>query len=436
MDTKLSHGVVREFLEAPPREAFSWKARNEDGLPLLHMVVMNEATPPEDLIEIISALLSHGACPNAKDDDGDTALDAVLQLAEDEEKDEPRDDSDECRASHVASVQALVRCPALDLEVEQVASICRWARTYVSAELRDGLLKDLESRMGKNVISSIQCSDDLLQYLERTAYDEKVGVEAARVKDFLDRGAKLRHAPRGATALLLVVLNPYSNVSELDKIFKLMLTADPGVALVRDGFKLSALQWASDYVNVASQHGLSRPNPAALLALLPNLVSLLPAEMDAFVVCFSVASGSFCASTPPEGAPVLRFLEGDRVVCRVQAPGGTIIWEEGVVVGLWYRERCWPSKHPGAPYEVLLDIAMKVFVLVDDDRIVRKEGTKPPPPVTAVLLPSPPSSAPKAKAQSAGKRFQRRQLENGTWEMLDTVSGKARACSPPDSDDD
>ena len=49
----------------------------------------------------------------------------------------------------------------------------------------------------------------------------------------------------------------------------------------------------------------------------------------------------------------LRFFEGDRVMCRVDAPGNETAWEEGTVVGLWYREKSWPPEFPGAPYEVL-----------------------------------------------------------------------------------
>ena len=40
----------------------------------------------------------------------------------------------------------------------------------------------------------------------------------------------------------------------------------------------------------------------------------------------------------------VRFLEGDRVLCRVEAPGGLTTWEEGVVIGLWYREPCFNFK--------------------------------------------------------------------------------------------
>lgn len=38
----------------------------------------------------------------------------------------------------------------------------------------------------------------------------------------------------------------------------------------------SAQNWASDYENVSLQHGVSPPNPAVLLALVPSIFELCP----------------------------------------------------------------------------------------------------------------------------------------------------------------
>merc|ERR1740122_653105 len=70
----------------------------------------------------------------------------------------------------------------------------------------------------------------------------------------------------------------------------------------------------------------------------------------------------------------LRFKVGDQLFCRMEELGGSYVWENGTVVGLWYREIHWPEEHPGAPYEVLLDVGLRVFALVDHDRIIRKHS--------------------------------------------------------------
>lgn len=309
---------------------------------------------------------------------------------------------------------------------------------------RQEVLQDLELRVGKTEVAKAWGSEELLAYLEGRGYEEKRGVEARHVREFLERGAIPSHTQNGATALLLVVLNPYSLYTELVDIFRMMIQADPGVVAVRDGFKLTPMQWAADYVNVAQQHGLRQPNPAPLLALLPSLLDLAPPEIDAGEVCLKVAPDGRCLSTPSRSAASVeptRFLEGHRVICRVDAPGGAHVWEEGVVLGLWYREGCWPAEHPGAPYEVLLDIGTRVFALVDSDRIVRAEEAGPPRTSRRAAAPPPPRA--RAAAASAGgagavprPRFQRRQRPDGSWELLDTVSGKARPASPPDSDEE
>merc|ERR1719330_407653 len=156
-----------------------------------------------------------------------------------------------------------------------------------------------------------------------------------------------------------------------------MLQLAPRTAEMRDGFKLRPLNWASDYTNAAQQHGLATPNPAPLLALMPCIVEMLPDSIDSGAACLKVNTGGYCPTAPPPSAPATRYLEGERVLCLVEAPGGKTEWEEGTVVGLWYREGCWPKSHPGAPYEVKLDIGLSVFALSDNDRIIRREANKP-----------------------------------------------------------
>mmetsp|Transcript_79928 Transcript_79928/g.226083 ORF Transcript_79928/g.226083 Transcript_79928/m.226083 type:complete len:442 (-) Transcript_79928:152-1477(-) len=420
MDAPLSLATVQTLLGSPSSQALSWTLRSEDCLPLLHLAAMNEATPADELGAVVSELLLRGAPPDSKDDDGDTALDAVLQLAGDAEADN-QGMSDSAKRANLAAVQALLRCPAQPVLSAQVLAVCAWLRRQMPEDGRRPVLAELEARAGARAVSAAWASEELLAYLERLAYEEKAGVEPRRVRKFLERGASPGHTQFGATALLLLVLNPYSSYAQLVETFRAMLTAEPKVATVRDSFKLLPMQWAADYVNVAQQHGLTRPNPAAFLALMPCILTLVPPELDAGEACPCVArDGRCCPSSRPT-----RLLEGARALCRVCAPGGVYEWEEGVVAGLWYREPSWPAEHPGAPYEVLLDIGTRVFALVDDDRIVRPEALGAP------------RAAPAPASQSkCGRRFKKQQRPDGTWELLDTVSGKTRPASPPDSDDE
>jgi len=290
------------------------------------------------------------------------------------------------------------------------------------------------------------CSEQLLEYLETAAYDNKACVQSDMVQAFLERGADPGVTQNGATALQMVVLNPYSSFDELLRVFHLMLSKAPAVAAVRDGFKLAPLQWAADYVNVAQQHGLAVPNPAALLALMPTVVATLPPEIDAGECCLRAIATGGCPDVPPKNAPPLRFLEGQRVLCRVECPGGEHAWEEGVVIGLWYREACWQADHAGAPYEVRLDISLSVFALVDHDRIIRAAGVAGVRASGAAIgtagggagagAPGPGAGAGSAAGPAKASRFRKQRRADDEWELLDTVSGKARPCSPPSSDDD
>ena len=153
--------------------------------------------------------------------------------------------------------------------------------------MRQRALTALVSRAGENDVAKTWCSEELLSYLDAESYDNNRPVEARKVLELLEKGASPRHGQNGATALLMVVMNPYTSYQELLPIFRSMLEKDPGCSTVKDGFKLLPLQWAADYRNISSQCNLKRPNPATLLALLPSLMEKLPANMDAGEVCFT-----------------------------------------------------------------------------------------------------------------------------------------------------
>lgn len=448
MDNPLELEKVKSILAEARGKRLHWDQRSEDGLPCLHLAAMNEASPPEELAAIVTLLLAQGAPATAEDDDGDSALKAVMSLSEECDRNDggsPSEDTAALKLLHVVAVRALLQCKAQPVGQAEVTSVFAWLRRHIPEASWGSVRKDVEARAGADIVGQAWSSEELLGYLERRVFDERAGVEASHVEAMLKRGAQPDHTQNGATALVLVVLNPYSTFQNLQQTFRLMLEAAPRVAGMRDGFKFTPLQWASDYVNIAQQHGLDPPNPAVLLALMPCVVEMLPDEVDGGACCLKVSGGGQCLTIPPRDAPSTRFLEGERVLCRVEAPGGIMEWEEGVVIGLWYREACWPNFHWGAPYEVKLDIGTRVFALSDHDRIIRTEAKKPrlqqKSSAKAKSAPAPgpgaggyPNADPKAK--SAGPRFQKRQRADGGWEILDSVSGKARPCPAPDSDSD
>eukprot|EP00429_Kryptoperidinium_foliaceum_P073860 CAMPEP_0176220700 /NCGR_PEP_ID=MMETSP0121_2-20121125/19349_1 /TAXON_ID=160619 /ORGANISM="Kryptoperidinium foliaceum, Strain CCMP 1326" /LENGTH=389 /DNA_ID=CAMNT_0017559881 /DNA_START=61 /DNA_END=1227 /DNA_ORIENTATION=+ len=372
MSEPLSLEEIERILGPTGGKDIDWSITTEDGWPLLHLTVMNEHTSPEEVTKILAFMLEQGASPMVQDGDGDTALKAALTFTEEVSRD-PGEDVEVTKAMLVAAVRTLLACPAQVVDAAEVASVCSWLRHYVPAEGRPEILAVLRQRAQPNIVDKAWCSEELLQYLERLAYEDKGCIDPSTIRSFIERGASPAAKQNNATALLLAVLNPYSSLEELHIVFQLFLTACPEVAAIRDGFRLSPLQWAADYTNIALQHGLRTPNPAALLALMPAVVTLLPPDLDAGEVCLKAADVGQCPTVTPAGAPPTRFLEGQRVLCRVDAPGAEPQWEEGVVVGLWYREPCWPASHPGAPYEVRLDIGVRMFALVDHDRIIRAE---------------------------------------------------------------
>eukprot|EP00440_Ansanella_granifera_P019643 gb/GFBE01021340.1/.p1 GENE.gb/GFBE01021340.1/~~gb/GFBE01021340.1/.p1 ORF type:complete len:449 (+),score=82.96 gb/GFBE01021340.1/:1-1347(+) len=424
-DEPLSIDVVKSLLSQTPNGIIDWSgtAGEDDTMPPLHYAVMNEATPAEEMFDCISTLLQHRADPTIKDEDGDTALEAVLSLASaQDESEEAQGDSDMPKQCWAAAAGALIRSPQQPVGDAEANALCSWLRLHMPKDLQSKVLTDLEKRIGRREAEKYWSSQKLLKYFEECAYDKKKGLSAEKVQRFLEDGASPSASQHGATALLLAVLNPYSTYGELSKMFRIMLQKEPAVITRRDGFNLSPFHWASDYDNVAKQHRV-KPNAAILLALTEAIAEFVPPELDAAESCLKIVSPERCAVGPGQRGKVLRFLEGDRVVCKVEAPGNSCAWEEGVVVGLWYKDTVWPAEFPGAPYEVKLDIGHLVYALLDDDRMIRREESKA---AAAASRASPP----------AGGRFQKQQRADGSWELLDTRSGKARPCSPPDSDDD
>lgn len=414
----------------------------EDGT-LLHQAVMAEGCEPQELFAIVSMLLQAGAPPLVKDGDGDTALGAVVSLAEaNEDKGEDMNNDTPEKQANMAALRALLSSPLVPVDRSDCSLVCSWLRRLMPrGPSREQVLQCLSARVGEAEVRKMWSSEGLLEYLEGCAYEKKCGVKADHVAQFLERGASPSHAQNGATSLLLVVLNPYCHYTEVDKVFRLMMAVDPAVATTRDAFKLAPFQWASDHENIALQHGLKRTNPAALLALVPVILATLPAEIDiadTAVTCLKVKPNGASIGAPKSKSgspdlPPLRFIEGDRVVCCVQIPGGNLEWEEGGIVGLWYREDSWPPEFPGAPYEVLLDLGYKVYALADHDHLVRREvatSAKYKYVTTDVK-----TTQNRQGKSGAASRFQRRQREDGKWEMLDTVSGRTRLIMDSDSDD-
>lgn len=421
-DAMLSETIIQQLLSQAGSRPLNLNVKpNGERMLMLQSVVLNTATPAPTQQNIVAKLIQLGASPDAEDDDGDTALAVLLALAKEYMEDE-EDLSESILTAQLGTIEVLLNCKNRKVIKDEVKQVCSWLRNFApkKGNLQQRVLDTLIKRFGHSEVSSMWNSEQLLEYLDSKAYDAKRSVEAVQVLDFLEKGASPRHSQNGATALALVILNPHNRYEELVPVFRAMLKKDPYCVTLKDGFKLLPLQWAADYRNVSSQHNLPRPNPASFLALLPSIVENTPADVDAGEVCMNTqAIDMTCAQVNTMPHKQLRFTVGDVVLCRVQVPGGKCVWEEGFVIGLWYREDCWPDSHPGAPYEVKLLIGLCVFALVDHDRIIRRPKVKQDVP-----------SAQRGNGMK-GARFQRRQKDDGSWELLDTVSGK---CKPLPSD--
>lgn len=142
----------------------------------------------------------------------------------------------------------------------------------------------------------------------------------------------------------------------------------------------------------------------------------------------------FALPAEKRAAVDLRFMEGDRVALQLDAG----IWEEGTVTEAWAVPRragkvlkAWAGL--AVPYAVRLDLGNEVMVPLDTDEVIRAESAERPPQKS---IAEQIGGTDRKVADPAAKRFQKRRNLAGQWVLVDTTTGKERACSPPDSDVD
>jgi hypothetical protein len=294
-NTALSEVAIQGFVSAAGNRPLELNLRATDraGLPLLHLVVLNEATRAPALEHIVAKLLQLGAVPEAEDDDGDNALVTLLSVAQ-ENEDDGETLSEAALVAQLGALYALLQSKRLPINQKDINDVCSWLRKFAAGQTdeRQRVLDVLATRCCNSDLAVAWCSEQFLEYLSETCYLKRA-VEARRVLDFLAEGASPRQSSNGATALLMIVLNPYNAYEDLLPIFRSMLSMDPICATIRDGFKMMPMQWAADYRNVSSQHKLLRPNPANLLALLPSIVETLPDNVDGGEVCLTTLQKTF-----------------------------------------------------------------------------------------------------------------------------------------------
>jgi len=433
-------------------------ATSEEGYTPLHFFAMVGSQNPSEASACVQALLDFGADIKSKDADGDTALDAVLSVAEEESddereeeakgegsKDDPEAQEERKHADEVRSavIRALLTYPAgADLlqEDSRLRKLCSWARRHAKGRVGQELVAQLRLLVGDQAVSQLWASEELLDHLGDCCYVDECDVDIKLVKKLLDAGAKPSHRLNGkATALHLIALNPHLKYKVANAVVRLLMEAEPEVVEVQDGFGMTPLNWAEDYISIAKQHKQKKPNPAALIAISEHVSAPTDGGLAGIKVSqmrpegFIPKSDPLAANAAP-GRPALRFMEGDRVEVKVADPGNRgFTWEEGVVVTLRSIEAWWPHSHPGVPYEVLLDIGTRILVIVDRDAVIRCEGSGR----EMKSKPAGWNSNPGAKAKAKAKpRFEKRRRDDGQWELVDTTTGKVRPIAPPDSDDD
>lgn len=419
---------------------------SDEGYSPLHLLVMLGAASPSDAVDSISVLLQGGASINALDPDGENALEATLSIAadsdDDEDDDESRiDDHNQGRPDkkarqliRAAFMQVLIQHMEVDMETDQLQRMVAFSRKHQPMSGPSDVLGVLKKRLDPKKFNQVWESEELLEYLQDCCYEKSCGADPAIVAKHLSKGAWANYQPKdGVGALHLVALNPYHEYTQVREVTRLLVKSDPKCCEVRDRFKLTALQWAEDYMNLAKQHDLNFASPATLVAF----SEMLPDSMDSGLVCVKPGSTNWKVAGPESLArrPSLRFAEGERVKALVAVPGGRPEWEEGVVVGLWLRNEWWPKKHYGAPYEVLLDLGTRVLCLADRPDLIRAEKDKAPTvrkPETKAAAEALQAPAPKKVA----KRFEKRKRPDGKWELLDSKTGNAKIIPTPDTSDE
>jgi len=389
------------------------------GKTLLHIVSELADQQPIDLIQIvIRRSAGAGANLDAADGWGETPLTTVLCMLEADESDE----DDETSLPDAYLLAALACYLDLDQQrvTDEIASRVQRQMERISDQdselgaLKRTITAMLEKHLPRARLEELRQGSKLVAYLG-TFYDTFEGADPKIVSDFLDAGADpaVVDAHSGFNSLHFASLNAYGKYHDVFQVLDMMLRRNPAAATAVSKTKFTPFSLAADYKDTASQFRCT-PNACAMLAL----GELLPQyDVEAGLVCFKASIESRAPAMKHPGN--LRFMEGDRVKCWVQAPGANA-WEEGVVVLCGYREECWPHEHPGAAYEVKLDIGGNVFVLSDTEKLIMAERGN--------------TSAKKSSGNtSKSKRFIK-QSTDGEWELLDTVTGKVRPCSPPDSD--
>uniref|UniRef100_A0A7S0L8U5 Uncharacterized protein n=1 Tax=Coccolithus braarudii TaxID=221442 RepID=A0A7S0L8U5_9EUKA len=206
-------------------------------------------------------------------------------------------------------------------------------------------------------------------------------------------------------------------------------------------------KWAPGTVQSLNEEDPSDPTGQNVLPYVvkidpPNgrLISV-PCDEESHVraeVCFGTRSNSLrftlcCLPLRPDKAR--RFREGERVACAIEgADERSTIWAAGTVIDVdrclesdasaLIPERDWTGEGCKAPYRVQLDAGCKVLVHRDEHWLIRD------------LRFQPDGSRQVAGGRRCLARLKRRALADGQWEVVDHTTRKARACAPPESDDD
>eukprot|EP00931_Biecheleriopsis_adriatica_P087857 TRINITY_DN6226_c0_g1_i1.p1 TRINITY_DN6226_c0_g1~~TRINITY_DN6226_c0_g1_i1.p1 ORF type:complete len:582 (-),score=93.21 TRINITY_DN6226_c0_g1_i1:53-1798(-) len=422
--TKVSEGVTDFSMDAfekllPEADLAARLTRSNNTVSPLHVVSeLAEMEDPETVHSLIGKLVNAKADLTAGDRFGETPFSTVLCLLEDDEKNQDDDDDDEGLSKEdTGFLQALVsylehKAPINDSVAARL--VHQMDRPYSSdlQPLRDRVLERLKTRVPEKRIEELRQGNELIRYMCQF-FETQEGFDPKIVKKHLDAGADPgveQHHSR-SNALHFVALNAYGTYDDVFSVLSMLLERNSAAANKKDSTGFTAFGLAADYRDTASQFRCE-PNPCAMLAL-----GELLAQYDLDIVCQTIDKTNRIASLAAPAGRKLRFAEGDRVKCLVRAPG-QVAWEEGTVIGLWYRENSWPASHPGAPYEVKLDIGQCVFALADSPKIVKGESER---------------TGGCARPTKGAKRFIK-QLRGETWELLDTQTGKVRPSSPPTSD--
>ena len=116
---------------------------------------------------------------------------------------------------------------------------------------------------------------------------------------------------------------------------------------------------------------------------------------------------------PSDKSKPLRFKVGDSVVACLQR-GNFYVWRAAVVVELWSHHNSW-AEGAVAPYRIELEGGGVAWVHRDSHVLLRDASMQL-----------------SGREQGLRARIKRRRHEDGTWQMVDYQTCKARKCSPPE----